>query len=65
MMFGERLPWLMEFPMSWGFLSQAIYSQAMTMAFREGFIVVAAVFLLSVIPTLYLRVDRSGDGTRS
>lgn len=60
MIFGERLPWLMEFPVSWGFLSQSIYSQAMTMAFREGFIVVAAVFFLSIIPTLYLKVDRRG-----
>lgn len=59
MTFGQHLPYLMEFPVSFSFLSQAIYGQAMTLAFREGFILVAAVFLFSIIPTLYLRVDRS------
>lgn len=56
--FGQRLPFLMEFPMSFGFLSRAIYSQALTMAFREGFVLVAVVFFLSILPTLFLKVDR-------
>ncbi len=64
MTFGQHLPYLMQFPVSFSYLGQAIYSQAMTLAFREGFMVVAAVFLLSIIPTLYLRVDRSGRPAR-
>ncbi len=58
MIFGQRLPFLMEFPMTYGYLAQSIYAQAMTLAFREGFILVAVVFLLAILPTLFLKVDR-------
>ncbi|MEX2327075.1 MAG: hypothetical protein WD558_05045, partial [Pseudomonadales bacterium] len=58
MMFGQHLGFLREMEMSYGFLSQMIMSQAMTMAFQEGFLLVAAVFFISIIPTLYMRVDR-------
>lgn len=59
MIFGQRIEYLMHFPMSFGFLSQSIFSQAMTMAFREGFILIAFTFLVSMIPTLFMYVDRS------
>ena len=57
--FGERLPYLLQFEMTYGFLRDAIYSQAWTIAFREGFMVVALVFVLSIIPTLYMKVERN------
>ncbi|MFN3236394.1 MAG: DHA2 family efflux MFS transporter permease subunit [Pseudomonadales bacterium] len=56
--FHMQLEYLREFPMTFGFLSQAIYAQARTLAFREGFILIAAVFFISVIPTLYMKVQR-------
>jgi len=59
MMFGEHFGFIMEFPASFGFLSRAIYSQAMTMAFREGFFLIAIIFLLSILPTWFMKVSRS------
>jgi len=41
-----------------GFLRDAIYCQALTIVFREGFMVVALVFVLSIVPTLYMKVER-------
>lgn len=57
-MFHMQLEYLREFPMTFGFLSQTIYAQASTLAFREGFIVIAAVFFVSIIPSLYMKVNR-------
>ncbi|MCB1645871.1 MAG: DHA2 family efflux MFS transporter permease subunit [Pseudomonadales bacterium] len=54
-MFGEHLGFLMQFEMTWGFLSGMVYSQAMTMSFREGFMVISVIFLLSLIPTWYMK----------
>lgn len=57
-MFGQHFGFLREMEMTYSFLSQIIISQANTMAFKEGFLLVAIVFFVSIIPTLYMRVDR-------
>jgi len=59
MMFNNHLGYLLQFPASYGFLSSSIYSQALTMAFREGFILIAIVFMVALIPTFFMRVKRT------
>ncbi len=58
MMFGQHFGFVMQFPVSFGFLSSTIYSQAMDMAFREGFMIIAAIFAISLIPTWFMRAER-------
>lgn len=59
MIFGQHLNYLLQFDMTFGFLARTIYRQAMTMAFREGFLLVAAIFFITIIPTWFMKVDRS------
>ncbi len=59
MIFGQRLGYLLQFDPSFAYLSSTIYSASLTMAFREGFIVVSAIMLLSIIPTCFMKLDRS------
>ena len=59
MMFGQHFGFIMQLPMSFSFLSNAIFSQAMTMAFREGFLLIALVFLISLIPTWFMKANLS------
>ncbi len=58
MIFGQRLGYLLQFDVPLAYLSSTIYRAGLTMAFRDGFIVVAIVMLISIIPTWYLKVDR-------
>lgn len=58
MIFGQRLGYLLQFDVPLAYLSTTIYKASLTMAFRDGFIVVAIVMLISIIPTWYLKVDR-------
>ena len=53
--FGERLGFLMQFDLSFGYLSSAIYGQAMVMSFREGFLAIAVIFFVSILPALFMR----------
>lgn len=57
-MFAQHFGFIMEFPASFAFLSSTILSQASTMAFREGFLVIAIVFFVTIIPTWYMRGSR-------
>ncbi|MBV1878937.1 MAG: DHA2 family efflux MFS transporter permease subunit [Pseudomonadales bacterium] len=57
-MFGEHFGYVMDMPMSFNFLSQGIFQQATAMAYREGFMLVAAVMVISIIPALFIKVDR-------
>ncbi|MGK0472234.1 MAG: DHA2 family multidrug resistance protein [Candidatus Azotimanducaceae bacterium] len=57
-MFRSHFGFVMEFPASYGYLSRIIYSQGLTLAYREGFLIIAAVFLFSIIPTYFMRVKR-------
>tara|TARA_R110002072_G_scaffold59158_1_gene150693 strand:- start:32960 stop:34549 length:1590 start_codon:yes stop_codon:yes gene_type:complete len=57
-MFRDHFGFIMEFPASFGYLSSMIYTQGLTLAYREGFILIAMVFLLSIIPTWFMYVDR-------
>ena len=59
MIFGQHINFLMPLDMTIGYLYQAIYGQAMTMAFREGFVAIAVVFLISAVPTWFMTVERS------
>ncbi|MBL4681670.1 MAG: DHA2 family efflux MFS transporter permease subunit [Pseudomonadales bacterium] len=59
MMFNNHLGYILQFPASYGFLSNSIYNQALTMAFREGFILIAIVFFIALVPTLFMRVKRT------
>ncbi|MCB1693047.1 MAG: DHA2 family efflux MFS transporter permease subunit [Pseudomonadales bacterium] len=56
--FGVHLDYLLEFEMTYGFVGRAIYMQSLTKAFDEGFIVVAVVFFVSMVPTLMMKSDR-------
>ncbi len=62
MSFGEHLDFLLQFPLSSSFLSAGIFREALTMAFREGFLVIAVVFALSMVPTWYMKVERKRVG---
>jgi EmrB/QacA subfamily drug resistance transporter len=54
-LFGEHLGYLMQFEPALGYLSRTLQGQAMVMSFREGFLAVALIFLVSVIPAFYMR----------
>ena len=58
LLFRDHFGFVMQFPASFGFLSNIIYSQALTQAYREGFIVIAAVFLIGILPTWFMYVER-------
>jgi len=58
MIFGQRLDYLLQFDMTYGYLSGTIYKVSLGLAFQEGFIVVAIVMLASVIPTWFLKLER-------
>ncbi|MFT4677530.1 MAG: DHA2 family multidrug resistance protein [Patiriisocius sp.] len=58
LVFRDHFGFVMEFPASFGFLSSVIYTQALTLAYREGFILIAVVFLFSIIPTYFMHVER-------
>lgn len=58
MIFGQRIEYLLHIDLTFGYLYQMIYSQAVTMAFREGFFVVGVVFFISIVPTWFMKVDR-------
>jgi hypothetical protein len=45
----------MQFDLSFGYLSSAIYGQAMVMSFREGFLAIAVIFFVSILPALFMR----------
>ncbi len=50
------LPSTQQAPAAFWFLGQALYSQAATLAFRDGFLITAGVFLLALLPTWVLGV---------
>lgn len=56
--FGQHLDYLLHIDITFSYLYQAIYGQAVTMAFREGFLAISVVFFLSIIPTWFMRVER-------
>lgn len=58
LMFRDHFGFIMQFPASFGFLSNIIYAQALTHAYREGFMLIAVVFLISIIPTWFMYVER-------
>jgi hypothetical protein len=41
-----------------GFLSRIVYNQASTLAYRDGFYAIGFVFLLTIIPTCFMKVER-------
>jgi DHA2 family multidrug resistance protein len=57
--FSNHLGYILQFPGSFGFLSSAIYTEALTMAYREGFILLALVFFAALIPTCFMRMERN------
>ena len=57
--FGMHIDFLMKMDLTMGYLYQAIYAQATSMAFRQGFYVVSVIFFLTIIPTWFMKVDRS------
>ena len=59
-MFRDHFGFVMQFPASLGYLSSIIYSQGLTLAFREGFMLIALVFLISIVPTYFMRVKQQG-----
>ncbi len=58
MIFGQRLGYLLQFDMPFAYLSGVIYKASLTMAFREGFMLVTVIMLLSMIPTWFMKLDR-------
>jgi EmrB/QacA subfamily drug resistance transporter len=48
------IPEAYQLPGALLFLGRVIYSQAMILAFRDGFLIVAAVFLLTLIPAWFM-----------
>ena len=48
-----------QLPMAMGYLGRVIVSQAGTLAFRDGFLIVAGIFMLAVIPALMMRPPAS------
>ncbi|MFT6754077.1 MAG: hypothetical protein ACJA2O_004274, partial [Candidatus Azotimanducaceae bacterium] len=39
--------------------SNAIYTEALTMAFQESFMLIALVFFVALIPTCFMRIKRN------
>jgi MFS-type transporter involved in bile tolerance (Atg22 family) len=58
LLFRDHFGFVMQFPASFGFLSNIIYTQALTQAYREGFILIAVVFLIGILPTWFMYVER-------
>lgn len=48
-----------QLALSMAYLSQTVYGQATAHAFRDGFYLVAIIFFVSIIPTWFMKVDRS------
>ncbi len=63
MLASQGYAFIEQLAISMGYLSRTVYSQALTFAFRDGFYLVAVVFFLSIIPTWFMRVDRSRYST--
>ena len=59
LIFGERLGFLMQFDASFGFLSATLHGRAMVMAYREGFLAIALIFIIALIPTLFMHTERT------
>lgn len=59
LIFGERLGFLMQFDRSFGFLSDTLHGRAMVMAYREGFLAIALIFIIALIPTLFMHTERT------
>jgi EmrB/QacA subfamily drug resistance transporter len=57
------LPALYEQATTGGFLSQIIYNQASTLAYRDGFMAVGVLFFLTVIPSWFMTVQRDAGET--
>jgi MFS transporter, DHA2 family, multidrug resistance protein len=60
--FGERLGFLMQFDLSFSYLASTVYGQAMVMSFREGFLAVAIIFVIAILPAVFMRAR--GDQAR-
>jgi DHA2 family multidrug resistance protein len=60
---SSGLPALYEQAATGSFLSQIIYNQASTMAYRDGFMAVGVLFFLTVIPSWFMTIDRRADET--
>jgi DHA2 family multidrug resistance protein len=58
MIFGQRLGYLLQSDMTYGYLAGTIYQVSLSLAFREGFIIIAIIMLVSLIPTWFLKLDR-------
>lgn len=55
---SSGLPMIYEQAASGAFLSRVIYNQASALAFRDGFFAIGFVFLLAIIPSLFMKVER-------
>jgi hypothetical protein len=52
------LPSLQQTPAALWFLGQAVYAQASTLAYRDGFLITAIVFGVALVPTFLLERAR-------
>jgi len=52
------LPMIYEQATSASFLSRIVYNQASTLAYRDGFYAIGFVFLLAIIPSCFMKVER-------
>ncbi|MBV1906009.1 MAG: DHA2 family efflux MFS transporter permease subunit [Pseudomonadales bacterium] len=57
--FGEHFGFVMDFPTSFAYLSGGIFRQATAMAYREVFLMVTIIMLVSIIPALFIKIDRN------
>ncbi|MFT5212153.1 MAG: DHA2 family multidrug resistance protein [Flavobacterium sp.] len=57
--FNNHLGYILQFPASFEFVSNAIYTEALTMAFQESFMLIALVFFVALIPTCFMRIKRN------
>jgi EmrB/QacA subfamily drug resistance transporter len=58
MLMSYGLPAIYEQATSASFLSRIIYNQASALAYRDAFFVIGFVFLLAIVPSLFMKVER-------
>ena len=57
-MFGQHFGFVRDFPAPFAHLADGIFRQATAMAYREAFVVVALIMVVSMVPALFIKIDR-------